>query len=63
MRHVKKKMATTSSVTVDVNILFPAGRHDAARGGELPASVSERDAARQQRGVHEGEGQRSIYKI
>lgn len=38
---------------------FPAGHHDAARGGELPASVSQRDAAGQQRGVHEGEGQRS----
>lgn len=38
---------------------FPAGHRDAAGGRELPASVSQRDAAGQQRGVHEGEGQRS----
>lgn len=44
-----------------VNIFFflPAGHRDAAGGGELPASVPQRDAAGQQRGVHEGEGQRS----
>ncbi len=58
-----KKIATTSSAAMDVNVLFSAGHHDAARRGELPASVSQRDAAGQQRGVHEGEGQRSINII
>ena len=48
-----------SSVTVDV--FSPAGHHYAARGGELPASVPQRNTAGQQRGVHEGEGQRSTY--
>lgn len=48
-----------SVFNMDVKIIFPAGHHDAARGGELPASVPQRDAAGQQRGVHEGEGQRS----
>lgn len=41
---------------------FSAGHRHAAGGGELPAFVSQRDAAGQQRGVHEGEGQRSTWK-
>lgn len=55
----QKMHKTSSSVAVDVNVLFPAGHHVAAGGGELPASVSQRDAAGQQRGVHEGEGQQT----
>lgn len=39
--------------------MFSAGHTDAARGGELPTSVPQRDAAGQQCGVYEGEGQRS----
>lgn len=58
-QHWVLRSVPTSLVTTDVNPLSPAGRRDAARGGKLPASVPQRDAAGQQRGVHEGEGERS----
>ena len=44
--------------------MFAARGHDAAGGREVPAPVSQRDAAGQQRGVHEGEvkGQQVVMR-
>lgn len=56
--YITKKEKKLNSTT-DSSVTFSAGHTDAARGGELPASVPQRDAAGQQCGVYEGEGQRS----
>lgn len=56
--YITKKKKKLDSTT-DSSVTFSAGHTDAARGGELPASVPQRDAAGQQCGVYEGEGQRS----
>lgn len=41
---------------MDWFVSFPAGLSDAPWGGKLSTFIPPRDAAGQQRGVHEGEG-------
>lgn len=56
---LQKRRRNSTQQQILLYVTFSAGHTDAARGGELPASVPQRDAAGQQCGVYEGEGQRS----